>query len=168
MLRIGKQMEVRAKGFEQPVTLSEVVAIGGPYKLAINQEKDELWQLAEEFPFSYRVIEGDHLNGRPLTGALVRLSLKRAEVRLEQPVAGLTNLEIHLLSRDGFDVLGTLYAKVSATPGNNETTALHFTSMAPEIETFLREAVLKATKSSPPSVLVASAEAPFAADRALH
>src|SRR5206468_6826488 len=35
MLKIGKQAQVRAKGFEQEITLYEVVGIGGPHKLSL-------------------------------------------------------------------------------------------------------------------------------------
>lgn len=169
MLRIGKQLEVRAKGFEQPVTLSEVVALGGPYKLALYQVKDDLVQLGEELAFSYCIVEGSHLDGQSFSGSLVRLSLKRAEVRLETAVPALTNLEIRLVHADGRNVPGILYAKVSATPGENETTALQFTSMAPEIETFLREVCLKTPKAPPPPPsFPADHEAQASIDQALH
>ncbi len=42
ILRLGKQMEVRAKGFEQPIVLSEVLGIGGPHKLSLYQARDTL------------------------------------------------------------------------------------------------------------------------------
>jgi adenylate cyclase len=168
MLRIGKQLEVCAKGFDLPITLSEVMAIGGPYKLALYQAKDEMTEIAKELPFRYRVVEGGQLNGQPRKGTLLRLSLKRAEARLDELFADLTNVELHLADGDGRDIPGALYAKVSAPPGENGATALQFTSMAPEIEAFLRESILKAPKPMPLSVFASDPDGPAAADRALH
>ena len=68
ILKIGKQLEVRAKGFEQPITLCEVVGIGGPHKLALSQTKDELAALAEEIPVTYAVVEGEHLGAGAFQG----------------------------------------------------------------------------------------------------
>lgn len=167
MLRIGKQMEVRAKGFEQPVALSEVVALGGPYKLALYQAKDDLTQLAEELAFSYRLVEGDHLNGQSYNGSLVRLSLKRGEARLEAPVPVLSNLEIRLIEANGRIVPGTVYAKVSGAGGESGTTAIQFTSVPPEVEAFLRDSVLKIPKAPPPS-FAADHDAQTPVDQALH
>jgi adenylate cyclase len=53
MLRIGKRTEIRAKGFEQPVTVSEVLGIGGRHKLALVQTRETLVALAKEIPVSY-------------------------------------------------------------------------------------------------------------------
>ena len=50
MLKIGKQMEIRAKGFEQPVTLCEVLGIGGPHKLMLYQSSDTLTELTDRDP----------------------------------------------------------------------------------------------------------------------
>ncbi|MGE3228388.1 MAG: adenylate/guanylate cyclase domain-containing protein, partial [Hyphomicrobium sp.] len=170
MLRLGKQMEVRAKGFEQPITLSEVVALGGPYKLALYQVKDDLTQLADELAFTYRLVEGDHLNGQAFKGRLVRLSLRRGEARLEASVPMLTNLEIRLIDDNGKFIPGTLYAKTAGPGGESGTTTIQFSSMPPEIETLLRDAVLKIPKTStnPVVALPADIEATVPPDHAVH
>lgn len=167
MLRIGKQLEVRAKGFEHPVALSEVLAIGGHYKLALYQVKDDMVALANELSFTYRLVDGDHFNGQILKGSLIKLSPKRAEARFEDPVAGLTNLEIHFATGNDRELPGTLYAKVAAVQNESGTTLLNFTSMAPEIDGFIRENVVKASTLQPPLVFAGRAEGP-APDRALH
>ena len=68
MLKIGKQMEIRAKGFEQPVTISEVVGVGGPHKLSLVQTRETLVTLSEEIPVRYFLAEGSQLNEEMFKG----------------------------------------------------------------------------------------------------
>lgn len=166
MLKIGKQMEVRAKGFKQPITLSEVLAIGGNHKLALYQAKDDVVELADAISLSYGLVEGDHLYGELHHGALLKASLKRGEVRLDVAVPAFTNLEIHLLGVDGEDVPGSLYGKVSGTAAGGSLTVIQFTSMGPEIEAFLSDALLKPAK--PAARLPAEKVPPRSVDRALN
>ena len=41
-LKIGQQIEVKAKGVEHPITLSEVLGIGGKYKLQLTETSESL------------------------------------------------------------------------------------------------------------------------------
>jgi PAS domain S-box-containing protein len=139
MLKIGKQMEIRAKGFEQPVTVSEVVGIGGPHKLSLIQTRETLVALTEEIPVSYFLVEGSQLNEEIFKGSLTKLSSKRAEVRLESPVPIFSNLEMLLTDTEGKRVDGSLQCKVaSAVADSNKRFLVHFTSMSPAVETFIR------------------------------
>jgi PAS domain S-box-containing protein len=139
MLKIGKQMEIRAKGFEQPVTVSEVVGIGGPHKLSLIQTRETLVVLTEEIPVSYFLVEGSQLNEEIFKGSLTKLSSKRAEVRLESPVPIFSNLEMLLTDTEGKRVDGSLQCKVaSAVADSNKRFLVHFTSMSPAVETFIR------------------------------
>jgi len=139
MLKIGKQMEIRAKGFEQPVTVSEVVGIGGPHKLSLIQTRETLVALTEEIPVSYFLMEGSQLNEEIFKGSLTKLSSKRAEVRLESPVPIFSNLEMLLTGTEGKRVDGSLQCKVaSAVADSNKRFLVHFTSMSPAVETFIR------------------------------
>ena len=42
ILKIGQQIEVKAKGVEHPITLSEVLGIGGSYKLQLTETSESL------------------------------------------------------------------------------------------------------------------------------
>src|SRR5262245_49629970 len=42
ILKLGKQMEIEAKGIEHPVTLSEVLGIGGPHKLFLPETAEQV------------------------------------------------------------------------------------------------------------------------------
>ena len=97
ILKLGKQMEVRAKGIEHPITLSEVVGISGPYKLLLPEIIEMLVPLPDEIPLRYEVVEGAQLGGELSKGGITRLSLKEAVLRLESPVQTLSNLNIHVI-----------------------------------------------------------------------
>ena len=139
ILRAGKQMEVKAKGIEQPVTLSEVLGIGGPHRLFLPETTEALAPLIEKIPFRYEIVEASHLGGEVYKGTLTKLSLKAAEARLENRVPTLTNLKMHLIGTDVQEIPGTLYAKVVGTVAGSSTDfSFRFTSVSPEVETFLR------------------------------
>jgi PAS domain S-box-containing protein len=133
MLKIGQQREVRAKGFEQPIALYEVVGIGGPHKLSLIQSREALTALSEAIQVDYCLADGSRLNGETFKGRLMRLSSRRAGLRLDQPVPVFSNLEIMLTGGEGKRVSGSLYCKVVGDLPDNEV-LLHFTSMSPEIE----------------------------------
>ena len=67
-LKIGKQMEVRAKGVEHPVVLFEVLGIGGRHKLSLAESVDTLVDLDEEIPLLYEVVEFEPGGRRAIEG----------------------------------------------------------------------------------------------------
>jgi hypothetical protein len=69
----------------------------------------------------------------------LKLSSKRAEVRLESPIPIFSNLEMLLTGTEGKRVDGSLQCKVaSAVADSNKRFLVHFTSMSPAVETFIR------------------------------
>ena len=85
-LKIGKQMEVRAKGVEHPVILFEVLGIGGRHKLSLAETVDTLIELEEEIPAPLR---GRRIRARWAArcrrASLTKVSLKAGEARLANP-----------------------------------------------------------------------------------
>jgi adenylate cyclase len=138
-LKMGKQMEVRAKGVEHPVVLFEVLGIGGRHKLSLAETADTLVELEEEIPLLYEVVESSQVGGALSKGVLTKVSLKAAEARLANPVAPLSNLKMHLIGSDGTQVPGSLYAKVLGPLSRTSAgVSIRFTSIPPEINEFLR------------------------------
>jgi adenylate cyclase len=156
MLKIGKQMEVRAKGFEQQIMLCEVLGIGGPYKLMLYQSAEALTGLSDPIPLTCSILEGDLQGEETFGGSFWKLSAKQAEARLEKAVPVLSNLKIRLINEDGQELDGALYGKVVSTgPGGKSEVLIHFTSMSREIETFLnsqRRKLVRDGESLPISV----------------
>jgi PAS domain S-box-containing protein len=139
-LKVGQQIEVKAKGVEHPVILSEVLGIGGKYKLLLTETNEPLLALPEEIPLRYEIVESSQMGGERHRGALTKLARKWAEARLETPVPPLSNLKMRLIGSDGQEMPGTLYGKVVASvPGSTSRFTVRFTSVPPEIEAALRE-----------------------------
>jgi adenylate cyclase len=149
ILKAGKQMEVKAKGVEHPITIYEVLGIGGRHKLLMTESSEPLVLLAEEIPLRYEIVEGAQLGSEMSKGSLIKISCKAAEARLDNPVPPLSNLKMRLLGKDGNELPGTLYGKVlGATSGNAKDFSIRFTSVSPEIETLIR-AKLSSRKTDP-------------------
>ena len=140
MLKIGKQMEVKAKGVEHPVILFEAVGDRrAAQALTWRDAVDTLVELEDEIPSATRSSNRARSAAALSKGVLTKVSLKGAEARLEVPVADLSNLKMHLIGSGGEEIPGTLYGKVTgAVPGSSSGFAIRFTSVSPEIETLLR------------------------------
>jgi adenylate cyclase len=136
ILKPGRQMEIRAKGIEHPINIYEVLGIGGNYRLLLPETAETLIPLAKEIPLRYEVLESNQ--GKMSEGSLIRVSRKAAEARLDTPVPDLSNLKMRLIGSGGKELPGTLYGKVmGAVPGSKKDFCVRFTSVSPEIETFL-------------------------------
>jgi PAS domain S-box-containing protein len=141
-LKIGKQMEVRAKGVEQPVVLFEALGVGGRHKLSLAETVDTLVELEDEIPLLYEVVESSQVGGALSKGFLTKLSPRSAEGRLQKPVPLLSNLKMHLVGNDGARLPGSLYGKVLAhIAGTSMGVSIRFTSVPPEIDAFLRKMI---------------------------
>jgi PAS domain S-box-containing protein len=141
-LKVGQQIELKAKGVEHPITLSEVLGIGGKYKLLLTESSEPLLALPEEIPLRYEIVESSQTGGESHRGALTKLARKWAEARLEVPAPPLSNLKMRLIGSDGEELPGTLYGKVVASvPGSTSRFTVRFTSVPPEIEAALRELI---------------------------
>lgn len=131
---------MKAKGIEHPITLYEVLGIGGRHKLQMTEAAETLIPLADEIPLRYEVLDANQAGGKMSKGGLTKVSCKGAEARLETPVPNLSNLKMRLIGSGGKEIRGTLYGKVlGAVPGNTAGFSIRFTSVSPEIETLLRE-----------------------------
>ncbi len=133
-LVVGDSIEVSAKGFRHPILAHDLLGLSGDTHVLLPRDQERFAPLSIEVPFRYVVLEGKQVGDEMLSGRLLRLSDRGAEVRVERPVERLTNLLIRL---DGVD--SDLYAKVIATRAEEPgpVLALRFTSIAPEIETLL-------------------------------
>jgi adenylate cyclase len=147
-LKIGKQMEVRAKGVEQPVILFEALGVGARHKLSLGEAVDTLIELKDEIPIRYEVVESSQVGGALSNGFVTKLSPKAAEARLAASVPPLSNLKIHLIDSDGTEIPGSLYGKVLAPlSGTSAGVAIRFTSVPAEVAAFLRSLVAEETRS---------------------
>jgi PAS domain S-box-containing protein len=147
ILKPGTQMEIKAKGIEHPITIYEVLGIGGAHKLLLPETAESLVVLEQEIPLHYEVLEASQPSGKMAKGGLTKISTKAAEAHLETDVPSLSNLKMRLIDGNGKELPGTLYGKVlGAAPGNSGCVAIRFTSIPPAVETLLASL----TASAPP------------------
>ena len=137
-LTVEEQIEVEAKGIEQPITVYDVRGIGGEHNLFLPQREETFFPLREEIPLWYTMLEGKHVGGAVFTGAFVQLSAKGGEVRSEHPVSPLSDIKIRLMGATGEEIAGDLYGKIVGKATDMRASfAVRFTSIPPEVATFL-------------------------------
>lgn len=140
LLKLGKQMQIEAKGIDYPHTIHEVQGIGAPYNLSLPEAQDDLVPLPEALPLRYNVVTSKHLGDTIGTGHFVKLSAKRGEVYSDTPIAPWSDIKIQLIHKNGEEISGGLYAKVVDHLSEHRAGFIvHFTSIAPAVATFLSE-----------------------------
>jgi adenylate cyclase len=133
-LGIGRQMEVSAKGFSEPISIYEVTAIGAPYDLALPERVEHLVRLAEPFPIRYTILDGKHMTGAVHDGVALALSSTGALVQTAGPAPLLSNLKIHLPSpQDPAEPLGDLYAKIVDVAADGQEVQIRFTAIPQDV-----------------------------------
>jgi class 3 adenylate cyclase/CheY-like chemotaxis protein len=146
IVHVNAPMQVEAKGIEQPLTLYEVRGIAGAYNLMLPERVDAFVALQQEIPLRYTVVEGKHLEGTMFTGSFVKLSGNGGEVRSTYPVSPLSDLKMRLIGPHGVEIPGDLYGKVVGAPSNTAASfAVRFTSVPPEVVTYLWGFLLSST-----------------------
>lgn len=70
--------------------------IGAPYNLALDEQDDSLIPLGNKVPLLYTVLDGKDVGKDRLRGLVSCLSLKSAEIDLEEPLELLTNIKMNL------------------------------------------------------------------------
>jgi PAS domain S-box-containing protein len=157
ILKPGKQMQIRAKGIEHPLTLHDVLGIGGAHRLLLPVTQERLVPLAEEIVLLYEMLETSNVSGKMSKGAVIKVSGKTIEARLQAPVPTTSNLRMRLIGGGGKELPGTLYGKVvGAAPGTATVLTIRLTSIPPEIKTFLSS--LTATAEAPDHAAATSAQ----------
>jgi adenylate cyclase len=139
VVTLAGRMEIQAKGSKDPVVVWNLRGIEAGYGLHLRERAEALVALQPEITVRYALLEGKHVGGESHLGRLVRLSTLGGEIRFQTPLPPLSNIKLWLTGDDGLELPGDLYAKVMAEPsGEAAASPVHFTSMAPEAEAFLR------------------------------
>jgi adenylate cyclase len=138
VVAVSDRLEIQAKGTKDPVALWNLRGVAGGYNLELRESSQELLELAHEVGLRYALLEGKHVRGESYLGRLLRLSARGGEIRFETPLPALTNVRVWLTDANGTELLGDLYAKIMAEPNAAAASPVHFTSMTPDVEAFLR------------------------------
>jgi class 3 adenylate cyclase/CheY-like chemotaxis protein len=141
-LRLDGHFKVEPKGAQSSLELHQVGGIGEPYNLSLPANSCILFPLAEPLPVRFMVLE-EKFVGRTLhDGELTAISDIEAGLESELAPVPLSNLKIQVESVSGKRPGGEIYAKVmEAVPGACNQTRIRFTSVSPELKTWLHQFV---------------------------
>jgi adenylate cyclase len=138
-LQVAEKLEVAAKGADKPITIYNARGIGGKYNLFLPERTVALVSLPQAIPLQFTLLEGKHMGDTLFTGSLVKLSAKDGEVRSDYAVEPWSNIKLQLMSNNGEELPGDLYAKVmGALTEDAPGFAVHFTFIPPEVATFFQ------------------------------
>jgi adenylate cyclase len=156
IVRISGQKKVQPKGVQHPITIYDVVGVGGQYNLVLTEEEEIFIPIPEEISlqFHYAVLDGKHINNSLFTGSLVKLSPKGAEVRSHNPEGyavpePLSNLKLNFLTPSSpTGISDDIYAKVLEKSMEPGIFGIRFTALPPDIEAMLKKIYQSCISSS--------------------
>lgn len=124
-LQIRDSFVATPKGFDEEVTVYDVAALSGAHGQALIVPPDELVVLPRPIEVAARIVDGKQVVGPLLSGHVVRISPRRAELRLGRPLRGLTEIRLEICP----ELTGEwVYAKT--VPGGAEGCAMfRFTAL---------------------------------------
>jgi adenylate cyclase len=142
-VQVAEKLEVAAKGVGKPITIYNAQGIGGKYNLFLPGRTVALVSLPQAIPLHFTLLGGKHLSDTVLAGSLVKLSARDGEVHSPHPVDVWSNIKIQLISSNGEELPGDLYAKVMGAHSEDQPGfVVHFTSIPPQVTVFFERLLL--------------------------
>lgn len=154
IVRIGGQKQVKPKGVKEPITIYEIIGIGGFYNLYLPPKEEEVFlSVVEEIPLQYTILEGKQVGDTVFKGRLVKLSAKGAEIHSETEgdvvPSELSNIKFNLLTPNNpTEISEDVYGKVLEKPADGGNFYIHFTATPPAVKERLNVFYLSAVKAS--------------------
>ena len=153
-LRIDAEFQVEPKGASHLLRLYEVGAIGDPYNVGFPERSGSTFPLPAPIAVQFTVLEEKFVGRTVHQARLISVSDTEAGLQSEAALSPLSNLKMTLTSESGAHPGGEIYAKVlGALPGQSGQTRVRFTSVSPELKSWLKQ-----TMSCKPSTSVPSAK----------
>jgi class 3 adenylate cyclase len=138
-LRVGETFNVHPKGFQGPITVHEVLGVGGRWKVFLPTRHEELFSLREEVRVELFTVVDQRSGVTPQVATLVKASERGALVRAAQPLPPLSSVRLRVFAADGGELPGEAYAKVVGETPTPDVFHIRFTSHSTEIARFLNE-----------------------------
>ncbi len=147
VLRIDGQMEVHPKGAETPLVIYDVGGISGRFNLSLEDRASTLLALTTEIPIRYTVLDDKYIGQGELTGAIVRLSRKSGELRLQTELELLTNLKLNLVGVSDELAHRDFYGKtVERSHTDPAVCTVRFTAVPPGIDGYFQAAIAQGAR----------------------
>ena len=143
-VQIQGSMEVQFKGIDHPVTLYDVVGIGGRYQVSLPvRTAVPLAKLDPPVPITCFVLEGKTVSDAPIGGLITHLGDSAAQVFMEQPVEVRSNLKVLVALGEGLEP-PEVYAKVISREPSDPVSSQHsvrveFTWLPDDVVRFFEE-----------------------------
>jgi adenylate cyclase len=155
VLTLGLRQEVSPKGVKGTLVIHEVLAVGAPYDVRLTGANESLVPPSVPMELRYAVLEGKAAGDPVHKAKVVALSEQGMELEVDQKLAALTNLKLHV--SEGERLLpGDLYGKVLKAEVRPGVVYLRLTSVPPELKGVLEaaRAAVPPRPSIPDSALV--------------
>ncbi len=131
-VEVGRRVELRAKGFSEPIAAHELLGLGA---LRVPSLDEPLVPLQVPLAVHVSVLEGKEAGTDRLEATVVSLGAHRCVLALAVPLAPLTNVKLRFRDRDGSEVAADVYAKVVAV--HDGGVVVHLTSVPAEARSIL-------------------------------
>lgn len=152
-LRVDGQFQVEPKGVVGSLRLFEVGGLGEPFMLSLPERAGLLVPLPMAVPVHFTVLEEKFAGRTVHEGRLTGVSNFEAGIEAELALAPLTNLKIEIPPLAGTCPGGEIYAKVVGSRSAAGDARLRFTSLSPELKTWVRQMAAPETAHSPAPAL---------------
>lgn len=133
---IDERLWVEPKGVSRPIPIYSIVGIRGRSDLALSRIEAQLSPPATPLRVRFAVVEGKDASGELIEGRVTRLSVQKAEIEAPKLAPRFANLKLQFVS-GGENIAGDLYGKVSGGDANSGAFLVRFTSVPPELASFL-------------------------------
>ncbi len=131
LLHVRGEIEMRAKGLTEPMTLFDVAGIGGRWNLALENDPDTMYVLGVPFHLECVSLDGKFDSDQAFQARLTQLSKRRAWLQLPIVPPASTNLRMRILDDETLR-LEEVYSKVVRIA--DDGCEVRFTGLPPAIE----------------------------------
>jgi class 3 adenylate cyclase len=144
LIKVGDIIQAEMKGVPEPVTLYEVMGIGGPYDIHLKERCEILVPLPEKVQVHLQRIQEKIVTGVATTAWITDICETEAVVVYEGELREWEDVRLHLLDENAVEIPGKIYGKVISIreAGDRLRKAdIRFTSVSPEIYPFIQKAI---------------------------
>jgi sigma-B regulation protein RsbU (phosphoserine phosphatase) len=144
LLEVRDTLQVSMKGVPEPVTLYDIRGLHGPFQIVLPEMVTSMKPLAQPLAIHLYCIKNKIVTGTLDSARICQLSLTEALVEFNGELKEWDDVRLHLLDQTGQKIPGKIFAKVlSLTLQDDQSgrAAVRFTSVSPEIYTFLRQTI---------------------------
>ena len=129
---VVSRQEVFPKGVEKPLVLSHVTAIGAPYDLSCEREREAMTVLREPVLADFHVIRDKHRDETVRRGTIVAMSSEEAQMETGEALQQFDNLQFSIHAEDDEAAPQNIFAKVLSAEG--DSALLRFTACPADFE----------------------------------